>query len=255
MNGLKELGLTGYETSVYSTLLSYGRLTAKELSDHSKVPPTAVYPNVESLMKKGLIQKLVGKIATFEALPPKVGLRSWVHNEAARMIELEKELTPLLEERANQKRIPAAREPIFLSSGAEASHEITMGFMDEAKESLFIVGWAFRSSLNMYRLLKGLRSAVQRNVDVRLILPRKEKSFEKVKKICKEYGIKVRYCPLQNFSIIICDGTECKITLKGSELPERINMKIQDKDLGKALEEYFLVLWRKAEPISSHSNR
>ena len=249
MKELKELGLTGYEASIYSTLLDYGKLTAKELSDRSTVPPTAVYPNVESLVKKGLIQKLSGKIATFEALPPKVGLRSWVRKEAARIMELEEELIPLLEERVNQKQFPAAREPIFLSSGVEASHEITLGFMDEAKKSLFIVGWAFRSNKNMYKLLKGLRDAVERKVDVRLILPRKEKSFERVKKICKEYRIKVKYYPLQNFSIVICDETECKITLKGSDLPERVNMKIEDPNLSKALEEYFLVLWRKAEPV------
>ncbi|MEK6963788.1 MAG: helix-turn-helix domain-containing protein [Nanoarchaeota archaeon] len=249
MKGLKELGLTGYEASIYSTLLDYGKLTAKELSDRSNVPPTAVYPNVESLVKKGLIQKLTGKIATFEALPPKIGLRSWVRKKAARIIELEKELIPVLEQKTNQKRFPTAREPIFLSSGVQASHEISMGFMDEAKKSLFVVGWAFRSDRNMYSLLKGLKAAVQRKVDVRLILPRKEKSFEKVKSICKEYGIKAKYCPLQNFSIVICDGTECKITLKGVELPERVNMKIQDNDLGRALEEYFLVLWKKAEQI------
>lgn len=249
MDVLRQLGLTGYEIEVYSALLEYGRLNAKKIAEFSKVPPTAVYPNVESLVKKGLIQKLAGKVAVFKVLPPKIGVKSFVRKETARMMELERELVPLLESRANQKQFPRLKEPIFLSSGIEASHEITLGFMEEAKKTLFIAGWAFKSNRNMYSLLKGLHKAVQRRVDVRLILPKKERFFEEVKKMCREFGIKAKYYPLQNFSIVICDGTECKVTLKSSELPDRVNLKIQDLDLSKALEEYFSSLWKKAKRV------
>ena len=54
---LRKIGLTPYETKIYQVLLSYGRLGAKEIAERSKVPPTAVYPNLKSLISKNLIQK------------------------------------------------------------------------------------------------------------------------------------------------------------------------------------------------------
>ena len=69
MDALRELGLTKYECAVYTALLESGELSAKKVAEHSKVPPTAVYPNLLSLVEKRLVQRMKGKVSTFACIP------------------------------------------------------------------------------------------------------------------------------------------------------------------------------------------
>ena len=90
---------------------------------------------------------------------------------------------------------------------------------------------------------------LKRKVDVRIILIG---GLEKQAQLIKDYksmGVKIRYLPLDNFSIFICDGTECKLTLKDRTMSSRFNMHVNDSSLASALQSYFLECWKKAEKI------
>ncbi len=71
---LLELGLSSYEVKVYSSLVSYGKLTAMELSKISKVPYNKIYEVLLSLEKKGFIRVEERRPAKYYPVEPKIAL-------------------------------------------------------------------------------------------------------------------------------------------------------------------------------------
>ena len=250
MNELKQIGLSAYEIAIYKAVLAYGKSSAKEIAEISSVPPTAVYPNVKSLIQKGLLQQIKGDIAYFEAIPPEIAMSAFMQKKVKQIEELKELLIPKLSSLLLQKEFVPKNDPVIVSQGIEASNQITKNFIKQTTKSLFIVGWGFRRSkhknvLGMLNALKNLRLA---GVDVRMIITSKDPTLDLVLKEYRKAQIKVRFLPLKNFSIVISDASQCKITLKSSELQDRINMQINDPDLSNALNDYFLQIWKKAIP-------
>ena len=65
-------------------------------------------------------------------------------------------------------------------------------------------------------------------------------------------GVKIRYLSLEDFSLMVVDSSECKITLKSQDYkPNQYNIHILDTSLAKAMNSYFLDLWDDALPIHS----
>lgn len=76
MDGLvekfKDMGFTKYEALTYLTLLAYGPLTARGISQKAQIPYNRTYDIVASLIKKGFVQELKGKTRLFVALDPDI---------------------------------------------------------------------------------------------------------------------------------------------------------------------------------------
>ncbi|WP_202318359.1 TrmB family transcriptional regulator [Archaeoglobus neptunius] len=64
---LKSFGLSEYEARALIALISKGTLTAKEVSEMSRIPRTSVYDVMDSLVSKGLVESF-GKPRKFKAL-------------------------------------------------------------------------------------------------------------------------------------------------------------------------------------------
>jgi sugar-specific transcriptional regulator TrmB len=245
MEELKELGLTGYEIKVYETLLKIGRSDAKKISQYSKVPPTAVYPSLNSLYEKEFIQKFEGDLAFYEAIEPKIALQKYTDNQIAKFKKLKKDS---IEKLNNLKieNVPIKEfEPVKLSAGLEISKMISLDMIKHAKKYLYIAGWTFRKTGGMYDVLKELKKTRERNVDVKIILTKKTKENTPFIEGCEKIGVRCKIMPLNYISIMVSDDLNCKITLKKEELKERINLKIEDENLVIALKDYFLTLWKK----------
>ena len=246
---LRLLGLTQYETKIYHTLLARGKLTAQELAEYSKVPPTAVYPNIKSLLSKKLVQQFSGKIRLFEALNPEMALPAFIERKKEHLSALQQALIQEAKRTRNSQHITPPKEVIQLAQGNKISEALYQTFEEKAEQSLYILGWFMYKIKDKYTHLQRLRKLVQQKVDVRLILiGRKEKQWSVITAYQKA-GIPIRYLPLENFSLVICDGKDCKITLKSRELPEKMHILVHDNDLASAMQSYFLMTWEKAEEI------
>ncbi|MFH1802195.1 MAG: helix-turn-helix domain-containing protein [archaeon] len=249
MESLKKLGLTKYEISIYKALLKNKKLNAKELSEQSKVPPTAVYPNLNSLKEKRLIQKIDGDPAVFEILSPKAAINNLVTQRKKSLAALEtkaiKEATSLLSETPTTKE----KEIIKLTKGKAFSSEIYDEAIKKVNKTLYTFGWRFNKVGNRYEYLRKLKSIVKKGIDVRIIVTGDYKKNIELIEAYKKEKIKLRFYKSDNFSILVIDGKECKITLKDQTLPEKHNLQIMDPSLSQAMHSYFLDLWDKAEPI------
>ena len=254
MEALRRLGLTSYEIAVYRALVEHGRLSARDVAKHSLVPPTAVYPNLRSLASKGMVQSIRGEgheAAYFEAIAPDVALPSFVERKNKEFSALASSALPELATLVNAKQLVPERQVVSLSYRPEASVAITKEFVRTAAKSLSVLGWRFRSSRSLHIPLADMKALVHRGVNVRIIVTGKEFQMREVVRSLVSAGIKVRYLPLDNFSIIVRDGVECKITLKRPRLAERLNIRIEDPDLAGFLGQYFDLLWKRAQPIPS----
>ncbi|MBI2102355.1 hypothetical protein HYT55_00815 [Candidatus Woesearchaeota archaeon] len=246
---LRCLGLTQYETSIYCTLIARGKLSAQEIAGFSKVPPTAVYPNIKSLLDKKLIQQFAGKVRAFEALNPEMAIPALIEEKRKNLLLLQHEVVQRAKIARNSQHVAPTKEVIQLAQGREISEAIYHSFEERAQKSLYIMGWFMYKVKDKYTHLRRLQKLVKKHVDVRLlVIGRREKQWSVIEAYQKA-GIPVRYVPLENFSLAVCDGTECKITLKSKELAEKMHVLVNDKDLAAAMQSYFLMTWEKAEEI------
>lgn len=246
---LRSLGLTAYEIKIYRCLLEYGKLKAKGIAELSGVPPTAVYPNLKTLQEKGLIQQFKGDVALFQALQPALAVPVFIDQEKKRLAETQENIVVQAEQLFHSKQVVKEKEVLQISHGREFSAAIYFDALKRVQKSFYILGWTFLKVGEKYTLLKEFKKALRRGVDVRILLTGPPDKNWPLLKIYQDADIKLRYIPLNNFSIVVVDGKECKITLKGKDLPEKINMHILDESLANALHTYFLDQWKKAENL------
>jgi len=66
----------------------------------------------------------------------------------------------------------------------------------------------------------------------------------------KRMGMEIRHYPDWGFHLLICDGRESLLAVNNHEdTRERTGIIITNKALSKALREYFLTVWKKAQKI------
>ncbi|MFH1400388.1 MAG: helix-turn-helix domain-containing protein [Nanoarchaeota archaeon] len=248
MSAIAELGLSPYEEKVYVALLRGGILIASAISKKSGVPPTAVYPNLKKLVAKGLVQRMDGQPAQYQAIDPSLSVKSMldarIHAYQSMQAGIIAELAALQAERDRPEQI----EPVKLALGAENSWRITNEFLRSARRSVHIIGWRFSTNRHLHDLLKHLDRA-RRDIDVKLIITGKEDVSWNTLKMYEKRGVPMKYYPLSNFSIITMDRAQCKITLKSPELAQRMSLFITDPHLSGFLDDYLLSIWSKATPL------
>ena len=249
MEQLRELGLNGYEAKIYQCLLEYGHLQAKEIAQKSAVPITAVYPNLKGLLGKNLVQKFSGEVASFEALQPSLTLPTYIAQQKKLLDDLQQSLTENLEKIYHKKQIFPEKEVVTISMGREASSAIYQNTLKRAKKSFFVLGWHFVKVKDKYVFLQQFRQALGKGVELRVILTGPPEKDWKLVKAYQDAGIKMRYTPLDNFSLLIVDKQECKITLKSKDYPQKFNIFVKDQALAQALQAYFITVWQKAQAV------
>ena len=249
MEDLRKLGLSPYETKVYISLLKHGRMPAREIAEKSNVPPTAVYPNLRKLVGKNLIQEFSGAVAFFEAVEPNIALPAFIQQRKKSLEEMESKLVQEALSLSQDKKIIKAPEVLHVSVGREASSSIYFDALKRASKTYYILGWTFRTVGVKFAKLQHLVEVKKKGIDVRIIVTGSEvKEWSILKEYIKQ-GVKLRYYPLNNFSLLVVDGRECKITLKNPEYDQKFNIHIKDPSLSEAMQSYFLGMWGKAERV------
>lgn len=249
MEDLKKLGLSPYETKIYVALLRHGRMPAREIAEKSAVPPTAVYPNLKKLVQKNLIQQFSGEIAFFETIEPNIAIPSFIQQRKNSLEEMEKKLVQQALHLTQDKQVMKAPEVLSVSVGREASSSIYFDTLKRTTKTYYILGWTFRTAGAKFAKLQQLIEAKNKGIDIRIIVTGND---EKEWPILREYlkqEIKLRYYPLNNFSLLVVDGKECKITLKNPEYYQKFNLHIKDPSLSQAMGSYFLGIWEKSESL------
>ena len=225
-------------------------MPAREIAVSSEVPPTAVYPNLKKLVAKGLVQEFSGEIAFFETVEPQIAIPAFIQQRKKSLEELQTTLIEQVTHLSKEKQVTKAPEVLNVSVGREASSSIYFDALKRATKTYFILGWTFRTVGVKFTKLQHLVEAKKKGIDVRIIVTGTNVKEESILKEYIKQGIKLKYYPLNNFSLLIVDGKECKITLKNPEYDQKFNIHIKDPSLSEAMQSYFLGVWEKAEKMN-----
>ena len=242
---LQKLGLSPYEAKSYVALLKHGSMGGKEIAKKSGVPPTSVYRNLESLREKGFVQLLQQEPLVYRAVEPEIALTHYVNFKKVLLEEVETEAIKELNQIKETGRIDKKEEVLEVYSGREQSYEIGKRLIMEAKKEFLMIGRGEKQSI--IDLIQDLKPAVAREVEVRFIITTFDENKELIQ-LLKDEGIKIKYFPLHNFSMLIKDGEESQLVVK-KEKEKRIVLKIMNKDLSQAHVDYFNSIWEKAPGV------
>jgi len=110
---LKSLGLTKYESLVYIGLLQVDGATATEIHEISGVPRASVYPVLDKLSKKQLVNVTTTSPKRFAATPPDEAIDSLIARITQDSAAVKQELTAIYEERTSMN--PAERQEMIWS--------------------------------------------------------------------------------------------------------------------------------------------
>ena len=135
---LKSLGLTKYESLVYIALLQVDSATATEIHEISGVPRASVYPVLDKLSKKQLVNISTTSPKRFAATPPEEAIDSLIARITQDSAAVKAELTAIYEERTGMNNAER-QEIIWNIHGAENIGRRTIEIIRSAESEVAII--------------------------------------------------------------------------------------------------------------------
>lgn len=244
LNNLQKLGLSSYEAKCYYVLLVYGNLIGKEIAKHSNVPPTSVYRNLESLKAKGFVQIIQKEPLTYQAVDPKIAIVSFSEKKEEEFKQLKEDSIMQLSSLKKKLVLDKREEVLEVYQGRKQSYNLGKKLIQNAQKEFCLIGKGTNQSI--IDLIHSLKAAVKRGVDCKFVVTTKTDNLQLIEQL-KHAGIKIKYFPLDGFSLLIRDQEESQIVIKDSKLKEeRIVLRIKNSDLSSAHFDYFGSVWKKA---------
>lgn len=138
IEALKALGLTKYESLVYLALMKYKWATATEIHEESGVPRASVYPTLDRLVERGMVNLSRSTPKRFNAIKPKEGLSTLMKDMGRSYAFASDELQKLYDRREDSHGMNI-EEIIWSISGEDKIVPRLGNILRSAKKSVFIL--------------------------------------------------------------------------------------------------------------------
>jgi sugar-specific transcriptional regulator TrmB len=168
---LKEIGMNDAEIRIYTTLISYGTLSAKEIADRSGLYRPYVYDNLAKLIEKGLVTHYrKPKKAYYQAVNP-----DRITDILDHKVETVREIVDQLKEKYLRKK---AEYDVQIYEGADSLRifyeEIYTILKDGKSDYLLVLGGTGEASAHVENyfsklLMRGVRDRLYEELDIRMI--------------------------------------------------------------------------------------
>lgn len=240
---LRELGLTGYETHAYLSLLEKGGMTASQVSEAADVPYSKIYETLNSLNRKGWIKIERGRPSRYYPKAPSEALEAAKLRFESKIRSWEQsllgELQALYEERAVREK-----PDIWIIRGEFNVLAKLREMLGAVKNELMIAVPSLPKELVglTYPMLAGLRSA---GVNILFMISKgiEKETLEKIGEVAE-----VRVRDHMFGGGIIADGKEAVLLLGEEDKPNLI-IWADHTGLVKFAKDYFQYLWNTANVI------
>jgi len=244
MEQLKKLGLSPYETKSYLALVKFGNLSGKDIAKKSGVPPTSVYRNLESLIKKGFVQIIQKEPLAYQAVDPEIAISSLIKSRKKELENLKSNTIKKLKSIKKTGVIEKKEEVLEVYSGREQSYKLGKKLIQHSKKEFLLIGRG--NQRTVLSLIHSFRTAIKRGTKIKFLITgydEKRGDIEELKKI----GVQLKYFPLVGFSLLVKDREESQVVIKNDILKEeRVVLRIKSKELSQAHADYFDTIWKKA---------
>jgi sugar-specific transcriptional regulator TrmB len=273
---LRDLGLTKYEASAYSTLLKEGVTGAQELSRKSDIPVGKIYEVLSNLNNMGLVEFQRSRPRKYRAVKPSIALNNlYVKKEEETKNELEnfKLKVSELESKFSDIAQPDHTEVQFwaTSIGEEDIIKNIKNMLDEVETEILHVKPANISKLMckeknidpntfMPTVIDEFVKAAKKGIKIRIIFPEEmftyllKNRFEHIKDqydkemIKKNIDVRALGC---DYDFRLIDGYITHIPIPDPLNPDEMfgELKVYDKEYAAKLEDKFEELWRMGEKV------
>jgi len=241
---LKKLGLTKQNSKIYLFLLENGYKTSKEIASEFKIFPNAVYRIIYKLDKLGLIQLSAKTPLSYKIISPKFALNN--------LIEKKKKELDKCKKIFNDPRYKPSRKvnPVDIEISAdkiEFLKEATV-MINSAKEEVLII--SIGEPATSKELILADRRAIERGVKIKIIYHKYDETNREFIHNLIRNGLDIRHLKDWGYHMQIADGKKCLLSINNpKKTDERVNIRIQSKNLSQAFRSYFYQLWKRAEKI------
>ncbi|WP_094227947.1 TrmB family transcriptional regulator [Methanolobus psychrotolerans] len=269
---LRDLGLTKYEASAYTTLLKEGITGAQELSRKSDIPVGKIYEVLSNLNNIGLVEFQRSRPRKYKAVKPTIALNNlYTKKEEDTKNELEnfKLKVAELETRFSNVAQPDHTEIQFWSTmiGEEDIIKNMKHMLDETeKEILHVKPASITKILQKQKcidpktliptIIEEFIKAAEKGIKIKTIVPEQifliglKEKYEKIQDpmirtmIKKNIEIKLLDC---EYDFILIDEYITHIPIHDPLQPKKMfgELKVYDKEYAGKLKEKFEELWTK----------
>jgi sugar-specific transcriptional regulator TrmB len=168
---LMELGLARTQASIYLSLMLHGEADARLLASWTGLPRTEVYRTLNELQGKGMVDRQVGSLLKFSAVPPSICLQEVIDHKYCQLGEMKKSLLQFTREFEGQQeeQKESQYKIIIIENRSRIIAKIKQQH-DKAKLTVDIISFLPRFLAIATECLDNYRKATMRGVKYRIIL-------------------------------------------------------------------------------------
>ncbi len=265
---LKKLGLTGYESQVYLSLLKLGYADADEIALNAKIPMGRIYNVLAGLEEMHLVRTQETRPKRYACVEPAMALSRLLKNKKEELKHNWAEIESLENDLRYELSgiIPKNPEKSFwtVAIGNESTELMRETISRSKNELLFFMASRIRSERMKNDLLKeenigmvrALYETMKKGIEVKVIL-NKDVDFSKlegspvIKKLLnhlgKELNCRLAALPATPFDII--DGENVLLQMQNPLNPDELFavVNIRDAKLAGELRTKFFTIWDTAQ--------
>lgn len=221
---LTQIGLSKYESLVYNALVRVGKSSSSIISAESTVPYGKIYTVLDSLERKGLVKVIPEKTKMFEAGSPS-HLRGILNKQLDGLNKLSSDI-----EKLNQVYDSTAKDNVFIAKGKRNFYKLQKQRI-QAKKSNYLIKY---SSDFHPIFVKGIKKALSKKVDIKILAKHDEDTFENLNK-WSNVTKNIKEINNTGVGIDIVDEEETMIVL----INTNTTLLIKDKDFTLMMKELF----------------
>lgn len=237
MDIYQAVGLNANEAQVYETLITLGKGTVTEISNHNGLERTMLYGILSRLIEKGIVtQSSEGKIKHFSPAPPETLLNLLKNKE-----EIVKNRLPELNEIYLKTH---SKQEARIYAGKQAVKNLLEELLNE-NQTWYVIGGTsdIKQALDVY-LPQFHRRRKERKIVFNVIFTKD--SIKRAGELRKEKYAKVKFLP-QDFAApmhVAITGNKVAFNL-WDQRP--LGILIESEHVAKSFRKYFAFLWKQAK--------
>lgn len=243
---LKEIGLSGYESKIYLSLLDLKKATSGEILKKSELRTGKIYEILESLKKKGFVSEIIeNNVKKFSPTDPK-RIYDYLDKKKSIIEKYEDSLKGILP--AIMERINNNKEPIKIEifTGYEGYKIASLKEVSRYKKGaqLYVLGVLpeekYPKLIHSFYMQNVQSKRSFNNIKIKKVFSEEARS----QKIYKEKGTESRYIPYNSpITINIIDD----LTILEIFSHEVIMISIESKEISKSFIDQFELIWKIAK--------
>ncbi len=271
IEGLRRLGLTGYESQAYIALLKLGDAEADEIAQHAKIPMGRIYNVLSSLEEDHLVRTQDTRPRRYACVDPEAALTRLCAAKQEELKQVSQNLEAISESLKNELAGMAGRKPdsnFWTVAIGKESIELVREIIASSKQELLFFLASRKTSERIRKdllkedhieMLAAIYDSIRKGVEVKVIL-NNDVDFSKLEKLSivnkmmihlgKEFDYRLATIPATPFDII--DGENVLLQMLNPLDPDELFavVNIRDAKLAEELRSKFFAIWEKATVIS-----